>query len=154
MGAPLHADTITKITPWMQKDSLFNKYLIEARYENYNEWGNTKTTKYPRIYYDGYFKTKIQLDTNFTINQNAENFIKAFSNDMDGINWNIPKYSDSPDTEEGFKIKNFVDNKVACEIEITVYFKSAKTHLFTKYAIRDVYFQIKRGNDLLLIYSD
>ena len=154
MGSPLKVDTLTRISVWTDKDSIFNDNLIEARYENHSEWNNTKTKKYPIIYYDMYFKTKIQLDTNFTINQNAANFIRTFSNDMEGINWNMPKYSYHPSSEEDFLIKDFVDHNIPCEIDITVYFKSSKIHLFKEYDIKEVYFNIKRGRSLLLFYNN
>ncbi len=154
MGAPLEVDTLTRLSFWDNKDSLFNEDLIEARYENYSEWGNTRTKKYPIIYYDRYFRTKLRLDTNFTINQNAANFIKTFTDDMTAINWSIPTYTYSPISEDDFLIKNFIDNKVPCEIEMTVYFKSSKNHLFEKYSDKEVYFKIKRGNNLLLFYNN
>jgi hypothetical protein len=106
------------------------------------------------IYYDRYFKTQIQLDTSFTINQNASNFIRSFTDNLEDINWNISNYSYNPKTENDIKIKNFVDNKKTCSVEITVYLKTTKFDLFSNYDIKDIYYQIKRGQNLLLFYRN
>jgi hypothetical protein len=45
MGESLKLDTLSRIRAGTNKDYIFNENLIEAKYENYREWNNTKTYK-------------------------------------------------------------------------------------------------------------
>jgi len=154
MGEPLEVDTITKIGIWTRKQDLFRNDLTFAKYEHYKEWDNTKTKKYPIIYYDGYFKTNIKLDTNFTINKNAENFVRNITNDLKGVNWNISEYKKSPYNDNEIKIKKFVEDKKSCTVEIEVYFKASKFETFKEYNIQEINFSIANGHKLLLFYCN
>ena len=152
MGEPLEVDTLTKVGIWTRKQDLFRKDLIFAKYEYYKEWGYTKTKKYPIIYYDGYIKTNIKLDTNFTINKNAKNFVRNITNELKDVNWNISEYKKSPNNDNEIKIKKFVEDKKSCTVEIKIYFKTSKFETFKKYKIQEVNFSIASGHKLLLFY--
>lgn len=76
-GKPLHIDTLTRLRINAYRDDIFTEDLIESYYINGKgqNWEITKSTRYPKIYYEGYFKTTIPLDSSLSIAENIERFI-------------------------------------------------------------------------------
>src|SRR5574343_287024 len=102
-------------------------------------------TRFPMSAYpEDYFTTSILLDSNFTINQNAENFVKTYTNNLEFINWNIPQTAGT---------KKFENDKQPIEVEIEVYLKKEDYVYFKSFKINPVDFEIPRGSELILIYK-
>ena len=60
-GKPLHIDTFTRMRFYAYRDDLFSDDIFESYYINSKDqnWAISKSTSYPKIYYEGYFKTTI-----------------------------------------------------------------------------------------------
>lgn len=152
-GRPLRIDTLTRIRMNMYKKDIFTEDLIKGYCTN-NEinWEICSTKKYPRIYYDGYFKTQIILDTTMTVNQNVENFIRLYAKKSERINWNISKNQLSE--QEFTNAKKDLVNTGPREIEITFYLKMSEFELFKDFDIETIDFDIKSGSELILLYRN
>ncbi len=143
-GKPLHIDTLTRIRFNAYRDDLFVGDLIESYYINGNgqNWEISKSSRYPKIYYEGCFKTTIALDSNLTIFENIEFFLGKYSDNLDGLNWNI---------ENQGKIADLEKNKTKRALDITIYLKQSKFDLFHEYSIEKVNFSIEHGSSLILL---
>jgi hypothetical protein len=150
-GKPLRADTVSRLRMTARKTDLFTDDVFRAYYTaDRHYWEYCKTSKFPPMFYEGYFKTTIQLDTNFTINENAEKFIRTFTDDIEGINWNIYDASKAYPN----KLKDFENKKEPCTTKISIYLKKQKFIEFKAFEIIPIAFNIKWGSDLILMYRD
>lgn len=144
-GYQLKVDTITRFPMSAYPEDYFTKDLIGfSSSGEIKQWCYTRNERFPDLYYDGYFKTSILLDSNFTINQNAENFVKTYTNNLEFINWNIPQTAGT---------KKFENDKQPIEVEIEVYLKKEDYVYFKSFKINPVDFEIPRGSELILIYK-
>lgn len=142
-GKPLHVDTLTRIGVNSYRANLFNEHLITSFVEGNNEhWGVCRTKKYPRIYYESYFTVQLELDSNFTVIENVEQFLLKHTQNLDGINWNIAR--------SNFKGKD----KIKRSIDVTIYLKSAHFKAFEGFKLVPISFNIERGSSLILMYDD
>jgi hypothetical protein len=75
-GEPLEIETIHRVSNILNRRTVFNDKLVAAYYEHKGEWFTSKRiNKYPVIYYNTYFKTKIKLDSTYTFHQNMINYL-------------------------------------------------------------------------------
>jgi hypothetical protein len=155
-GSPLHVDTLIEIPKSLFKKDLFNSNYLFSNHINSISWEICKTSKYPRIFYDYYFKTKISLDTSYTINENIENYIKTFTPNFMGINWN--SWGENViDFEKRIAIKKFIMFNEPCEYELDldVYFTEDRLETFKDIEVIKIDFEIKNKEyPLVIFYSE
>lgn len=147
-GRKLRVDTLTSLPKKYKKsrDDLFTENVIRSHYENTTSWDICQSSKLPRIYYDGYFKTEIILDTNFTVEQNIKNFIQKYSDDLKNINWNI--WSDN------IQLKRFNYLRESTKIELFVYLKKEVFNEFKVFDIQTIVPIVNEDYKLLIYYDD
>lgn len=146
-GKPLHIDTLTRIPFNAHRDDLFTEDLFESYYidgQNQN-WECSKATKYPKIYYEGCFKTRIELDSSRSIFENIDLFLGQYTNDLEGLNWDI---------ENQGKIDDLEKNKTKSTLDLKVYLKQDQFEFFSEYTIEKVDFNIERGSSLVLLFRN
>ncbi|MCH2228721.1 MAG: hypothetical protein MK105_00145 [Crocinitomicaceae bacterium] len=57
--------------------------------ERGQNWESSISSRYPEIFYDECFKTTLELDSNLAAFDNIELYLGQYSDNLDGINWNI-----------------------------------------------------------------
>jgi hypothetical protein len=149
-GRPLHVDTLNSISANTQKEELFNSQFVSSKYINSYEWDICKTNLYPRIYYDGYFKTTIKLDTSYSIEQNIQNFLLQYKQNLNNINWNAW----GENSDNSYKVKRFETYKESFDLEINIYLFKNDFGLFKDFEIIPIEFQIPDNKRLILMYRD
>jgi len=75
----------------------------------------------------------------------VESFLSNYSDNLDGLNWNI---------ENQGKIKDLEKKKTKRTLDITIYLKKFKLDLFNEYSIEKVNFNIARGSSLILFHKN
>jgi hypothetical protein len=147
-GRRMRVDTLTSLPKKYRKsrDDLFTENVIRSHYLNTQSWDICRTSKLPKLYYEGYFKTEITLDTMYSIEQNIENFIRQYSDDLENINWNI--WSDN------LQIKRFNYLSESTEIELYVYLKKEVFNEFKIFDIQTIVPIVNEDYKLLIYYDD
>jgi hypothetical protein len=147
-GRKMRVDTLSSLPRKYKKsrNELFTDNVIWSHYENKQSWDICQSSKFPIIYYDGYFKVEIILDTNFTVEQNIENFIQQYSDDLKNINWNI--WSLNKD------LKKFNYPHESTKIELFVYLKKKVFKEFKVFDIQRIVPNVNENNKLLIYYDD
>lgn len=149
-GKPLHVDTLSSIPANAQKEDLFNSHFVSSSYLNSIEWSICKTSRYPKLFYDGYVKTTIKLDTLFSISKNIQNFIFHYKENGGNFNWNA--WYDN--TDNSFKFQRFEKFKESFDLEVYIYLFKEDFEKFRDFEIYPIAFEIPENNKLILIYND
>lgn len=147
-GRKMRVDTLTSLPKKYKKsrNDLFTDNVIRSHYQNTQSWDICQSSKLPRIYYDGYFKAEIILDTNFTVEQNIENFIQQYSDNLKNINWNIWSHNK--------ELKRFNYLHESTKIELFVYLKKKVFNEFKVFDIQTIVPNVNENNKLLIYYDD
>lgn len=147
-GRQMRVDTLTSLPEKYIKsrDELFSDNVIESHYQNTQSWGICKSSKFPKIYYDGYFHAEILLDSAFTINQNIENFISQYSNDFTNLNWNL--------WSNVIEVRRFNYFHESIKVEIVIYLKKDLFDQFESFDIQPITPVINENRKLLIFYDD
>lgn len=147
-GRIMRIDTLTSLPKKYKKsrDGLFTDNVIMSYFEDTQSWDICQSSRFPKIYYDGYFKLEVILDTSFTINQNIEKLLKQYSDDIQNMNWNVW----STDIEaRKFNILN-----ETTKFEVFVYLKRQSFKDFKTFDIQPIIPVINKNNRLLIFYND
>jgi len=133
------------------RDGLFSDKVITSYYENQEFWDICKSSRYPNIYYDGFFDMQVAIDPSITINQNIENKLKSYVRDMKDVNWNASSYLVNG------KLAQHKKTNEPIIIEIRVFVKKKAFKFFKTFDIKPITFRklvFNEDEQLLLFYDD
>jgi len=147
-GELLRVDTLTIISENTAKSDLFSNNFLTGNYSNKEEWDICRSQQFPKIYYDGYFKTSMVLDTLLTLEENVERFLEPNTKDFKRINWNIWGSMGEP----FLQLKRFEILHTPCTIEFYVYLKQEQFKAFEHFDIHLIPFQLSEKDPLFLTY--
>lgn len=148
-GKILSVDTLTSLPKKFNKSkaTLFSDKVITSYFENTQQWDICKTSRFPNIYYDGYFGAEITLDSSFTINQNIELFLKKYTSEIQNINWNV--------RSNNIEVIKFIRFKESTKIELTVFLTKQSFKPFKSFDIQPIIPRgLKTGRELIIIHDE
>jgi hypothetical protein len=136
------------------KSKIFSENVIVSYFENTDSWnfGNSnswdvcKSSRFPRIYYDGCIVVDIQLDTALTIEENIKNYITKYSDDFDNINWNVWSHTEG--------VQEFTVFNVSSKVDLFIYLKEDAFDDFREFDIEKIEPRITENSKLLIFYED
>ncbi|PHR49041.1 MAG: hypothetical protein COA32_03060 [Fluviicola sp.] len=154
-GSQLRVDTLSRFPDKYRDDKskIFSENVIVSYFENTGSWdfGNTdwdvcKSSRFPRIYYDGYTVVNIELDTSYTIEENIISYVKRYSDDFDNINWNAWSYTEG--------VQEFTLFNEPSKIDLFIYLKIDAFDDFKEFDIKKIEPRITENSKLLIFYKD
>jgi hypothetical protein len=147
-GEKLFVDTLTGISENQTKSSVFNENFLTGNYNSMEEWDICRSMQFPKIFYDGYIKTRLELDTLLSLLDNVEHFLGNNSKDFSQINWNV--WGSMGDMF--IKLKRFELFHEPCTIELYIYLKREQFKAFEHFDIHLIPFQVYEKEPLFLTY--
>lgn len=134
------------------KSFLFNENYIGFNLPYYQAWYYCATNKYPKFYYDYTFKHVLSLNSNLTVKENIENFLRAFKSDLRDINYNAwENCLNDDDRNLGFK--KYLKLGAPCDIEVEVFLMKNDLKHFKKFSPKKIEFPLRSGNQPILYYK-
>ncbi|MEX0598532.1 MAG: hypothetical protein WD512_18770 [Candidatus Paceibacterota bacterium] len=128
------------------KSKIFSENVIVSYLENSESWDICKSSRLPRIYYDGYTVVNIKLDTALTIEENIKSYIKTYSNDFKNINWNVWSHTDG--------VQKFTLFNEPSKVDLFIYLKEDVFDDFKEFDIKKIEPRIEENSKLLVFYKD
>ncbi len=153
-GKYLKIDTLfnTPKSRQVLREKLQHRNVLLWKYSTQLDWDIRKTSKFPKICYDGYFKTKIVLDTNYSLAENMNYFLLKYTSNCENINWNIRQEWNKTEGNS-MKLKRFERLKESVEIEVEFYLNKTDFQSFKKMKITRIDFKINPDFPLLIFYK-
>ena len=149
-GEVLRVDTLSNISKNIAKSDIFSDNFLTGNYSDIEEWDICRSSQFPKMYYDGYFKTSMVLDTLLTLEENVERFLEPNTKDFTKINWNI--WGSMGETF--YQLKRFEMLHTPCKIELFVYLKKDQFKAFKGFDISLIPFQLSEKDPLFLTYME